>query len=63
MKLATVQYQIATYSGTIDVNIGDDDDENTIIARAKAHLIRKSGGSLPYGYQHFQILKIINEVN
>jgi hypothetical protein len=45
MSLATVAYQIGTYSGRIEVNCGPDDDQDDVIASAKAALKRKCGGT------------------
>lgn len=55
--LATVKYQVATYSGTIQVNCNEDDEDEVIIAKAKSQLQKNSGGSLPYGYQSFKIVE------
>jgi len=55
MQLATVKYQIATYSGEVTVNCSEDDDNETIIARAKSQLRRRSG-ELPFGYQSFDVV-------
>ena len=54
--LATVEYQIATYSGTVSVTCEPDDDEEIIISKAKEQLRRKAG-ILPFGYQSWKILK------
>ena len=55
-KMAEVAYQVATYSGTLYVPVGDDDDDNDVIkAKARAQLVRKVG-MLPYGYESFQII-------
>jgi len=55
IKTVTVKYQVATYSGVITVRVREDDDNATIIAKAKAQLRRQSGGHWPLGYQHFKI--------
>jgi len=57
METATVKYQIATYSGTIEVSYdpNDDDDDDVIIAKAKK-LLRQKAGSFPLGYQSFKII-------
>lgn len=52
--IATVNYQVATYSGKITVNCTADEDEDIIIARAKKQL--KRNGSLPYGYECFKVI-------
>jgi hypothetical protein len=52
-----VKYQVATYSGFVSVRVSEDDDNDTIIAKAKAKLRRQSGGTLPFGYQSFKIVR------
>ncbi len=56
-QTATVKYQIATYSGEVEVHgIDENDDNDHIIARAKAQLRRQSGGcSLPMAYESWKI--------
>lgn len=54
-QTATVDYQIATYEGTVDVMCDENDDEDFIIAKAKRIVTRSSGGSLPYGYESWNI--------
>jgi len=55
MQTAIVEYQIATYSGKIEVSCDENDENEFIIARAKNQLRRDAGGSLPYGYESFKI--------
>lgn len=55
-QTATVKYQVATYSGEITVNCDSNDDDDQITARAKSQLIRRSGGSLPFGYESFRVI-------
>jgi len=55
--LATVKYQVATYSGTIQVNCGENDEKEYIEAKAKRLLSERCGG-LPLGYERFELLKI-----
>jgi hypothetical protein len=43
--LASVDYRIGTYSGTIVVAYEPDDDNETLISRAKRELRRKCGGA------------------
>jgi hypothetical protein len=52
---ATVKYQMATYSGEVEVNCDSNDDNDQIISQAKAILRREAGGSLPYGYESFKV--------
>jgi len=53
-QVATVEYQIATYNGTIDVNCDPNDDNDVVIAKAKAQLKRKVG-TFPFGYQSWVV--------
>jgi len=57
MKTATVKYQVATYEGEIQVSCQHDDENETIIARAKAKLTRQVG-FLPYGYQSWSVVSV-----
>lgn len=54
--MAVVKYQIATYSGTVDVYCDPNDDNDYIIAKAKKILRQNCGGKLPYGYENFKII-------
>ena len=56
MYIYKVKYQVATYSGEITVTSYDDLEREQVIARAKDLLRRRSGGSLPYGYESFKIV-------
>lgn len=54
--VATVAYQIATYSGTVEVYFDDENTENDdIIARAKRQL-RQRAGAFPLGMQSFRVV-------
>ena len=53
---ATVKYQIATYAGTVYVSYEEEDDDETIIAKAKNQLRRRIG-TFPFGYQSFKVTK------
>lgn len=52
---ATVKYQVATYSGEVQVRCSEDEDDDVIIARAKRMLSR--GAPLPYGYQSWRVIE------
>jgi hypothetical protein len=52
---ATVYYQIATYSGIIDVHCNPDDEEDVIKSRAR-NLLSKRYGPLPFGLQEFRVV-------
>jgi len=52
---AIISYQIATYSGTVEVSCSDDDDNEALISRARRQL-RQRAGSLPFGYQSFLVV-------
>ena len=53
--LATVKYQIATYSGDVVVNCSENDSEETIIAKAKS-ILRHRVGFFPFGYQSWKVI-------
>ncbi len=53
--LATVKYQVATYSGEVKVNCSPNDEDNFIIAKAKK-ILRQSSGSLPFGYESWKVV-------
>lgn len=57
MRKFVVAYQVATYSGEIDVYFNDDEDPETeeVLGKAKRQLTRNSG-PLPFGYQRFKII-------
>jgi hypothetical protein len=48
--IATVKYQVATYSGEVQVNCDENDEDEYIIAKAKRIVTQRAGGSLPFGY-------------
>lgn len=55
--IAKVKYQIATYSGTVEVNFDDPNlDDEVIIARAKAQL-RRRAGACPFGCEAFKVVE------
>lgn len=56
MQLAKVKYQVATYSGETYVNCNENTENEHIIAKARERVRRDSGGSLPFGYQHFEVV-------
>lgn len=54
--MATIQYQIATYSGTVEVFFDDPDADNDyLIARAKQQL-RQRTGTFPLGAETFKVI-------
>lgn len=53
--IARVKYQVATYSGTIDVHFDDPNlDDDVIVARARAQL-RRRVGAFPFGCESFKV--------
>jgi hypothetical protein len=54
MRKVTVRYQVATYSGTVEVICDDDDDSEIVYARARGKLSKNA--PLPLGYQSFKII-------
>lgn len=55
--IATVRYQIATYSGEVPVNCNENDEDECIIAKAKKIVTQRAGGSLPYGYESWKVIE------
>lgn len=55
--IATVKYQVATYSGEIKVNCNENDENEYIIAKAKRILTKRAGGSLPFGYESWKVVE------
>ena len=53
--LATVKYQIATYSGEVKVNCGPDDEDENIIAKAK-RILHSRCGHFPSGYESWKVI-------
>ena len=54
--IATVKYQVATYSGEVQVNCNENDEDEHIIAKAKQIVTQRSGGSLPLGYESWKVI-------
>lgn len=55
--IATVKYQVATYSGEVQVNCNENDEDEYIIARAKRIVTQRAGGSLPFGYESWKVVE------
>ncbi len=53
-QIATVKYQIATYQGEVTVTCHENDENDIVIAKAKAQLTRQVG-PLPFGYENWDI--------
>jgi len=47
----TAHYQIGTYSGTIEVTLGEDAEWEDIIAKARKVLRQRAGAPLPGGIE------------
>lgn len=56
IMIATVKYQVATYSGEVQVNCNENDEDEVIIAKAKRIVTQKAGGSLPFGYESWKVV-------
>lgn len=54
---AVVKYQVATYSGKVEVSCNPDDDNEFIIRKAKAIEKRRFGGSFPFGYERWEVIE------
>ena len=55
-QITIVKYQIATYSGEIQVYSDENDTDEEIKATARHQLSKSSPGGLPLGYQNFEIV-------
>lgn len=55
--LATVKYQVATYSGEVKVNCDKNDEDEYIIAKAKRMITQRSGSPLPFGYESWKVVE------
>jgi len=55
--IATVKYQVATYSGEVQVNCSENDENEVIIAKAKRIVTQRAGGSLPFGYESWKVVE------
>lgn len=53
---AVVKYQVATYSGEVEVSCDPDDDNDVIIAKAKRIERHRFGGSFPFGYESWKVI-------
>jgi hypothetical protein len=56
-QLATVKYQIGTYSGTRCVNCDSNDDKEWICNKAKAMIKREYPISMPMYYEHYEVIE------
>lgn len=54
--IATVKYQIASYSGEVEVICDENDSDEYIISKAKRIVKQKAGGSLPFGYESWKVV-------
>ena len=59
MMIAKVKYQIGTYSGEVDVNCNQADEDEFIIAKAKRVLRQRAGGAflVPMGVELWVVLE------
>lgn len=55
--IATVKYQVATYSGEVQVNCKENDEDEYIITKAKRIATRRAGDSLPFGYESWKVVR------
>ena len=53
---AIVKYQVATYKGELEVECDENEESESIIARAKAYLTRRYG-SVPFGYECWRVIE------
>jgi hypothetical protein len=57
MKTITVKCQHGPYRGTVSVSAYENDDNETVIARAKSILRKRGDLSLPMAYESFKIVE------
>ena len=57
--IATVKYQVATYSGEVQVYCDENDDDEYIIAKARRIVTQKAGGFLPFGGIYYESWKVV----
>lgn len=55
--IATVKYQVAIYSGKVQVNCDENDSDEYIIFKAKRIVTQRAGGSLPLGYESWKVVE------
>ena len=55
-QIATVEYQITTYTGEIKVYCNEHDTNDEIETMARHELIKTIPGGLPQGYQSFTVI-------
>jgi hypothetical protein len=54
--MATIQYQIATYSGTVEVFFDDPDADNDYLIACTKRQLRQSTGAFPLGTETFRVI-------
>lgn len=62
MQTAIVKYQIASYSGKLNVLVDENDRNDVVVDKAKARLFKEAETVLPMEYVNFTILDRIDEV-
>ena len=55
--IATVRYQVATYSGEVRVNCNENDEDEYIIAKAKRIVKQKSWRLAAFGYESWKVVE------
>jgi len=55
MVLATVKYQYGCYNGEVTIPADENDDNETIISKAKAQLKRKGYFTLSMAYESYKV--------
>ncbi len=59
--LVEVEYWIATYHGRVRLNASEDEEDATLVARAKAKLRRESPTSLPMYYERYAVHRTVED--
>jgi hypothetical protein len=62
MQTVRVQYDVGTYTGEVMLyGVDPNEEDETVIARARKLVTRNAGGSLPFGAQSWKILSRTEE--
>jgi hypothetical protein len=57
MQTVRVQYDVGTYTGEVMIyGVDPNEDDETIVARARKLVTRNAGGSLPFGAQSWKVV-------
>lgn len=61
MQTARVEYDVGTYTGEAMIyDVDPNEDDETIVARARKLVTRNAGGSLPFGAQSWKVVSRVD---